>query len=68
MSLSAPVVLAERLLSLSGYDTKTFWSPTPVDEHFGVGAAVVLVASGETRFEQIRDSAESLFRGLGVAR
>jgi isochorismate synthase len=64
MSLTAPLVPAERLLSLPDYQSKTLWSPSSEDEHSGVGAACVLIATGETRFAQIRDRAETLFREL----
>jgi menaquinone-specific isochorismate synthase len=64
MSLAAPLVAAERLLGLPGYDHKTFWSPSPEDENAGVGAAQVLTSTGESRFVQIRDAAEGAFRTL----
>jgi isochorismate synthase len=64
MSVAAPLAPSERLLLLPGYDHKTFWSPSPDDEHAGVGAAYVLTATGETRFVQIRDAAQQAFRAL----
>jgi len=66
MSLKAPLAPAERLLSLPGYENKILWSPSPDDEHSGVGAAYVLAATGESRFLQIRDAATRLFQELAV--
>jgi isochorismate synthase len=64
MSLDAPLAPAERLLSLPGYESRILWSPSSEDEHSGVGTASLLVATGEDRFEQIRDAAARLFRSL----
>ncbi len=64
MSVAAPLVPAERLLLLPGYDHKTFWSPSPDDENAGVGAAKVLTSQGENRFVQIRHAAQEAFREL----
>jgi isochorismate synthase len=64
MTLDAPLVPAERLLALTGYQNRVLWSPSPADEYAGVGAVAVLAATGEGRFEQIRDAAARVFAGL----
>jgi menaquinone-specific isochorismate synthase len=64
MSIAAPLVPAERLLGLSGYAHKTFWSPSPENETAGLGAAHVLTSTGENRFVQIRNAACEAFRAL----
>jgi isochorismate synthase len=64
MTLDAPVVPAERLLALTGYQNRILWSPSPEDECAGVGAVAVLEATGQERFEQIRDAAARLFATL----
>jgi isochorismate synthase len=64
MSIGAPLVPSERLLWLPGYEHKTFWSPSPDDENAGVGAAHVLISTGDNRFVQIRDAAEDAFQAL----
>jgi isochorismate synthase len=66
MSFKAPLSPAERLLALPGYENKVLWSPSPEDEHSGVGAAYVLFATGESRFAQIKDAAKRLFQELVV--
>jgi len=66
MSLNAPVVPAERLLSLPGYESRTFWAASPEEERAGVGSASALVATGATRFGEIRERAETLFRELVI--
>ena len=57
LSLAAPLVPAERLLTLPGYQEQLLWAPSPEEEHSGVGAACVLVGSGAGRFAQIRAAA-----------
>lgn len=64
MSFEAPLAPAERLLRLSGYESRILWSPTPDNEHSGVGAAHILTGSGDTRFAQIRDAAARAFQDL----
>jgi isochorismate synthase len=64
MSLAAPLAPAERLLTLSGYESRILWSPTPENEHSGVGAAYILIGTGEARFAQIRDAAAQAFQQL----
>ncbi len=64
MSVAAPLVPSERLLALPGYDHKTLWSPSPVDENAGVGAAHLLTSTGEDRFVHIRNAAQEAFRTL----
>jgi menaquinone-specific isochorismate synthase len=64
MTQSAPVVPAERLLSLPAYADRILWSPTPEEEQAGVGAAVVLQATGEDRFVRIKDAAALVFQDL----
>jgi isochorismate synthase len=68
ISLDAPVAPAERLLLMSGYDSKILWSPSPLEEYSGVGVAATLVATGDTRFELIRHAADQLFRELHMIR
>jgi isochorismate synthase len=66
MSLEAPLVPAERLLTLTGYEHRILWSPTPENERAGVGAAHVLTAAGATRFAQIRDAGARALQELVV--
>jgi isochorismate synthase len=66
MSLEAPPVPAERLLVLPGYEHQTLWSPTAESECSGVGAAYVLIGSGQSRFVTIREAARRVFQGLAV--
>jgi len=66
LSFKAPLSPAERLLSLPGYENTILWSPSPEEEHSGVGATHVLSATGESRFVQIRDAAKRLFQELVV--
>jgi isochorismate synthase len=66
MSLEAPLAPAERLLTLTGYEHRILWSPTPENERAGVGAAHVLAAAGETRFAQIRDAGARALQELLV--
>ena len=67
MSLAAPVVPAERLLMMPGYANQTLWCPSLEDESAGVGAAVVLTGTGESRFSEILVSAQKFFGGLAFA-
>lgn len=60
MSMPAPCLPPERLLSLDAYDDAVFWAPPGGYEHAGVGAAVVLSASGAGRFAAIREQASML--------
>jgi len=66
MSLEAPLVPAERLLTLSNYEHRILWSPDPENERSGVGAAHVLTATGDTRFAQIRDAGARALHDLVV--
>jgi isochorismate synthase len=61
LSLAAPVVPAERLLMMAGYANQTLWCPSLEDESAGVGAAVILTGSGESRFSEILASARKFF-------
>jgi len=64
LSLAAPLVPAERLLTLPGYQEQLLWAPSPEEEHSGVGAACVLVGSGAGRFAQIRAAAAHMYQQL----
>jgi isochorismate synthase len=66
MSTDAPLVPAERLLTLAGYTYQVLWSPSAENERSGVGAAHVLAANGEDRFARVRDAADEVFRELTV--
>ncbi len=66
MSLEAPLAPAERLLTLPGHEIRVLWSPTPDEDHVGVGAAHVLIATGEARFAIIRNAASQAFEDLAV--
>jgi isochorismate synthase len=66
MSLEAPLAPAERLLTLTGYEHRILWSPTPDNERSGVGAAQVLTGTGDTRFAQIRDAGARVLQELIV--
>jgi len=66
LSLVAPLESAERLLLLRGYRHRVLWSTSADDEHSGVGAAVTLTGSGESRFVDIRDGATRHFHDLDV--
>ncbi len=66
MSTDAPVVPAEHLLTLKGYEYQVLWSPSAENEHAGVGASHVLTANGDDRFARIRDAAERVFQELTV--
>ncbi len=67
VTLAAPLVAAERLLSLAHYAHRVFWSPSFADESAGVGAAAMLIGTGENRFVQIKEAAQQLFAGLSMA-
>jgi isochorismate synthase len=66
VTLEAPLVAAERLLSLADYDCRVFWSPSFDDETAGVGAAALLIGTGDDRFAQIKEAALQLFAGLSL--
>lgn len=66
MSLEAPLAPAERLLTLTGYEHRILWSPSPENECSGLGAAYVLTGAGETRFAQIRDAGARALQELLV--
>ena len=66
MSLEAPLAPAERLLTLTGHGHRILWSPTAEHEHSGVGAADLLIATGESRFARIRDAARRAFEDLAL--
>lgn len=61
VSMPAPCLPPERLLSLDAYDDAVFWAPPGGYEHAGVGAAIILSASGAGRFAAIREQASALF-------
>lgn len=61
LSMPAPCLPSERLLTLETYDAAVFWAPPGGHEHAGVGAAVTLSASGAGRFAAIREQARALF-------
>lgn len=66
VTLEAPLVAAERLLSLADYDSRVFWSPSFDEECAGVGAAAMLIGTGDDRFVQIQKAAQTLLDGLSL--